>query len=167
MSGKAAEVWWSTSGANKSCDVFLAVSTVRRWQLQLVTTGSWEVKCPQPRQVAAQRLGQTISSPATWVMERHGRKNSWECVIKAIIIPSLIQGLSLFQVNSGTVQKPKSPQTLRRKGWVIASAPLLIEAIILHQPAHKVIKLSISVLSSLHLLGYYRRTFLLWRLETT
>lgn len=50
---------------------------------------------------------------------------------------------------------------LRRKGWVVASAPLLVEAIISHQPALKGTKLSISVLSSLHLLGYYLGTFLL------
>lgn len=49
---------------------------------------------------------------------------------------------------------------LRRKLWVIASAPLLLEFIISHQPARKGIKLSISVLSSLHLLGYYLGTFL-------
>lgn len=154
--------------------MFSEVTGVQGWQLPAGHHRQLESEVSSAR---ASRCGRGWSKPPR-IPCKHGpwrdtAEKAAECVIIEVIIPSLTQGLSWSQVNSRTLQKPSvisvisviSDTQEERLGHCICSSPNRNQ--ILHQPAHKDIKLNISVLSSLHLLGYYLGTFLLWRLETT
>lgn len=113
------------SGAKGSCDVFLEVTRVWRWQLPAGHHRQPESEASSPRTGRCSKgWSKPPDIPCTHGPWRDTAEKTAECVIIAVIIPSLIQGLNLFQVNSRALQKTLSP--LRHLGGKIRSLHLLL-----------------------------------------